>query len=189
MKLRHAFAASMLTASMLAGQAVANTIDANVSNDSIAADVEFGLNKENSLLFGAGILYSEEHSSSSTIGNVSIQAAETKANTYHASIGAKLYAYSAPRSSNGAALAFGGSFYHVIPGLERVSAGGSIFYAPSVTSFDKTERLYETNARIAYRVIQNADIYLGYRYLKVKHKRKFDTALEKGFHLGVRASF
>lgn len=189
MKQKPILAATLLATSVLSAQAVASSIDANISDDSIAADVEFSLNQENSLLLGAGFLYSEEHSRSSTIGNVSFQAAETKKNTYHASIGAKLYAYSDPGSHTGTALAFGGSFYHVIPNLERVSAGGSFFAAPSVTSFGKTKRLYETNVRLAYRVIQNADVYLGYRHLKLKNNRGFNAALEKGFHLGVHASF
>lgn len=189
MKLKQVLAASILGASLLGTHAMANSIDVNVSDDSIGADVEFSLNRENSLLLGAGVLYSEEYSRSSTIGNVSFQAAETKKNTYHASVGAKLYAYSDPGSNTGTALAFGGSFYHVIPTLERVSAGGSLFAAPSVTSFGKTKRLYDANARIAFRVIQNADVYLGYRQLKLKNNRGFNKALEKGFHLGVRATF
>lgn len=185
--------ASLLSLALLGSQANAFTLapgalEANINNDALQIEYDKPLTGAGNLHMNGGLLYSEEHDDSSWVGTLGLQGVETDNRTYRAAIGGRLYGYSAPGSNSGTALAFGGLFYHVIPGAQRVSLGAYGWYAPKVTSFGKTESLYEVGARVAYRAIQNTDIFLGYRHLQLETKR-FDEAIEKGVHVGFRLNF
>lgn len=182
-----------LLLTVAAGVQAAQSVEVNLSND--AVQVEFGSQVPSvaNLAFDASLLYSEEYSNhSAMVGAVGLQGVETDNATYRAAVGGRWYFYDYG-SLDGTAVAVGGLFYHTIPGAQRVSAGGYVWYAPKVTSFGDTEQLFETGARVAFRVIQNTDIYVGYRYLKVKNvkygRRSFNDALEKGLNVGFRLNF
>lgn len=185
--------ASLLSLVLLSSHAAAfslapGSLEANINNDAVQVEYDKPLPGAGNLHMNGGLLYSEEHDSSSWVGTLGLQGVETDNRTYRAAIGGRLYGYSAPGSNSGSALAFGGLFYHVIPGAQRVSLGAYGWYAPKVTSFGKTESLYEVGARVAYRAIQNTDIFLGYRHLQLETNR-FDDTIEKGPHVGFRLNF
>lgn len=164
-------------------------VEANLSNDTLQLELE-KLLTSSGLGMSAGFLYSEEHDAGAiTLSQLSLQGVETDRRTYRAAVGARIYHYTTPGSTSGAAVAFGGLFYHVIPGAQRLSAGGYGWIAPKVTSFGRTEQFYETGARVAYRVIQNTDVFGGYRYSYLKRDDGFDRQFEKGPHLGFRINF
>lgn len=180
----------------ISGQATAfslapASIEASLNNESIQFELDKPLAGTSNLHVNAGLLYTEQHDDgSSNVLTTGFQGVETDNRTYRAAVGARLYAYSAPNSNSGAALSFGGLFYHVLPGASHVSLGGYGWVAPKVTSFGDTEYIYEFGGRIAYRVIQNTDVFLGYRNLYLKSDDgSFKDAIEDGFHIGFRLNF
>lgn len=188
------FSAALLLG--FSGQAAAFTlapgsIEANLNNESIQFELDKPVSGANNLHINASALYTEQHDDgSATVLTAGFQGVETDNQTFRAAVGARLYGYTAPDSMSGVALAFGGVFYHIVPGAAHVSLGGYGWAAPQVTSFGDTEYLYEAGARIAYRVIQNTDVFLGYRYLHLKSDDKdFNDTIEDGFHLGFRLNF
>lgn len=169
------------------------SIEANLSNDTAQVEFDTQLPKTANLYANASFIYTEEHDNhSALVGTVGFQGVETDNETYRAAVGARLYLYDYG-NLNGAAVAVGGMFYHTIPGAQRLSAGAYAWYAPQVTSFGDTKQIYELGGRVAFRVIQNTDIFLGYRYLQVEDEKygkdTFDEALEKGAHIGFRLNF
>jgi len=188
-----ALSSALLLSATASSTFAASSIEANLSNDTAQAEFDTQLPKTANLYVNASLLYTEEHSNSSAIvGTVGFQGVETDNATYRAAVGGRLYVYDYDKL-NGAAVAVGGMFYHTIPGAQRLSAGGYLWYAPQVTSFSDTEQIFELGGRVAFRVIQNTDVFLGYRYLKVKNDKyganTFNDALEKGAHLGFRLNF
>ncbi len=164
------------------------SLEASINNEAIHAEYDRPVATAYNLHMNVGLLYSEQNSSSATVGTIGIQGVETDQQTYRAAIGARTYLFDGPNSSTGAAVAVGGLFYHVIPGMTHASLGGYAWYAPKITSFGDTDHLYEVGARAAYRVLANTDVFLGYRYLRVKHD-DFSGKLESGLHLGFRLNF
>ncbi|MBE0507152.1 MAG: hypothetical protein IBX50_10600 [Marinospirillum sp.] len=165
------------------------SLEANMNNNTLQVEYDRPMVGTSNLHTNASLLYTEEYSNSALVGTLGLQGVETDGRTYRAAIGGRLYLIDAPSTDYGAAMAFGGLFYHVLPGAQRVSMGGYGWYAPPVTSFSNTEKVYELGARVAYRAIQNTDIFLGYRHLRLKSDKGFDDALEKGMHLGFRLNF
>ncbi len=188
-----ALSSALLISATASSTFAARSIEANLSEDTAQAEFDTLLPKTSNLYVNASLLYTEENSNSSAlVGTVGFQGVETDNAPYRAAVGGRLYLYDYG-SLNGAAIAVGGVFYHTIPGAQRLSAGGYAWYAPQVTSFGDTERIYEVGGRIAFRVIQNTDIFAGFRYLRLKNEKsgntRFDDALEKGPHVGFRLNF
>ena len=188
-RLALAFTTSLLFAApSLAFSLSPGSLEASINNNTIQVEYDRPMNRAHSLNTSFGLIYTEQNTDSSTIGVIGIQGIESDQRTYRAGIGARTYLFDGPRSSSGAAVAFGGLFYHVIPGMTHASLGGYAWYAPEITSFGDTEHLYELGARAAYRVLANTDVFLGYRYLRVKHD-EYSGKLESGLHLGFRLNF
>jgi len=188
-----ALSSALLISATASSTFAASSIEANLSEDTAQVEFDTQLPKTTNFYVNASLLYTEENSNDSAlVGTVGFQGVETDNATYRAAVGGRLYLYDYG-NLNGAAIAVGGMFYHTIPGAQRLSAGGYAWYAPQVTSFGDTERIYEVGGRIAFRVIQNTDIFAGFRYLGLKNEKSgqtiFDSALEKGPHIGFRLNF
>ncbi len=184
---------TLMLATMAFNVSAASSIEANLNNETVQVELDTRIPKTSNLHINASLLYTEEHDDhSAIIGTVGLQGVESNNATYRAAIGARLYYYDYGKL-NGSAAALGGLFYHTLPGARRISAGGYGWFAPKVTSFGDTEQVYELGGRLAFRAIQNTDIFVGYRYLRVKNikygKNTFNEALEKGFNAGFRLNF
>lgn len=187
------FSGALMLAAIGLNSATASSIEASLNNDTAQIEFDTRLSKTANLHVNASLLYTEEHSNhSALVGTVGFQGVESNNSTYRAAVGARLYFYDYGKLS-GTAVAVGGSFYHTLPGARRFSAGGYGWFAPKVTSFGDTEQIYEAGARLAFRVIKNTDIFVGYRHLKVKNvkygERYFTKPLEKGVNAGFRLNF
>ncbi|WP_114416841.1 YfaZ family outer membrane protein [Marinospirillum perlucidum] len=179
----------------LSGQAAAfslapGSLEANLNNESVQFEYDKPVEGTSNLHVNVGALYTEHlEADSTTLVTAGFQGVETDNQTYRAAVGARLYAYDAPAETTGTALAVGGLFYHIVPGAPYVSLGGYGWVAPQVTSFGDTEQLFEAGARVAYRAIENTDVFVGYRYLHLETEQGFDDSLEDGLHLGFRLNF
>lgn len=192
-KTLHTSLAAALLLALSATQAQAfsfapGSLEANINNDTLQVEYDRPMTGTSNLHTNASLLYTEEHEDSALVGTLGLQGVETDGRTFRAAIGGRLYLMDAPGLDAGVALAVGGLFYHVLPGAQRVSMGGYGWYAPKVTSFGDTERVYELGGRVAYRAIQNTDVFLGYRHLNLKTDQGSGT-LEKGLHVGFRLNF
>lgn len=187
------FFGALLLATTSLNASAASSIEANLSNDTAQVEFDTKIPSTANLYVNASLLYTEENKHhSAVVGTVGFQGVETDNASYRAAVGGRLYFYDYGRL-NGSAVAVGGLFYHTVPGAQRVSAGGYGWYAPKVTSFGDTEHVFEVGGRVAFRVIQNTDIFVGYRYLKVKNVKhgvdRTKDALEKGINVGFRLNF
>lgn len=187
------FSSALLLAAATTNVWAAKSLEANLSDDTAQVEFDTKVSSTNNIYVNASLLYTEEdENKSALVSTVGFQGVETDNETYRAAVGVRGYLYDYGKF-NGAAIAVGGMFYHTIPGAQRLSAGGYAWFAPQVTSFGNTEQLYELSGRLAFRVIQNTDIFLGYRYLKIENdkygKKSIKDPIEKGLHVGFRLNF
>lgn len=68
---------------------------------------------------------------------------------------------------------------------DKVFAGGSLLYAPDILTGGDFENQIDANARVGFKVMPNADIYLGYRFIEGSAD-KADFDIYKGGFLGFR---
>ena len=91
---------------------------------------------------------------------------------------------------DGGGVGVGGYATVNIPTVPGLSFSGSAHYAPSILSFGDSEDVTDIEARISYRVIRNADVYAGYRYINTDlEDSSHDVNLDEGVLVGMKIFF
>jgi len=90
---------------------------------------------------------------------------------------------------SGTALAVGGEVTYIPPQYNRIKATAHIWFAPDVLAFDKLDKYQEIGVSVGYNVIRDADVFIGYRNVKVGFKDFGDGTIDTGFHAGIRVKF
>ncbi len=118
------------------------------------------------------------------------RAAPSKNNPFSAAVGVKyaLGNLDAP-DADFQALAIGLELMHHIPARYPVALGGSVFYAPDITTWGDGNGFLDASARIEVSILPNTAAYVGYRKLRVDLERGSDYEVDNAAHFGVRIQF
>ncbi|RMF16018.1 MAG: hypothetical protein D6758_08735 [Gammaproteobacteria bacterium] len=167
--------------------AAANELEAGLSNDSVNLDLTLN-SQANNLDLNMGYLYHE--------GGRHLLAAGVHARGQTAlgnlpatvTLGGLLHHVS-DSPFEGSALALGGSAHVKIPDVPGLGIRGTLYYAPSITSFGDADGLFRLETRVTYRVIRNADVFLGYRNIEADVENGGDFRIDEGLFGGLSLKF
>ena len=177
---------SML-AGLLPGFAQASEVEINIGNESVNAQVNL-LTGTRQAEFGGGYIYRE---GGVHIGNVDLHArGQTALGNLPTTvgIGAQMSFFDEDRL-DGYALGLGGYAHLKIPEVPGLGFKAAVHYAPSITTFSDAEQFLRTDLKVTYRVIQNADVYVGYRNVRVDIENQGHRSLDENVHLGFMIIF
>lgn len=182
---------SALALSLAAAPVVASDLDLSLTNNSAKAQVNF-FGAQNDLQLGVGYTYRE---SKRHIGNVDFHAqGRTSIGNLPttAGVGMRGIFYDDDRSNtDGGAVGLGGFATVNVPDVPGLSFTGSLHYAPTILSFGDSDDMTSLELRGSYRVIRNAEVFAGYRYLNTE--RDFagssDINLDEGVLAGIKIFF
>ena len=106
-------------------------------------------------------------------------------------VGPKLYYMGSDTPDvSGLSIAIGGTVRYNLPSMQRMALQGTLYYAPSITSTLDTDTFLEYGARVAYEILPTANIYLGYRRIRIGFTKGVGThTLDDGAMLGMNFSF
>ena len=77
-----------------------------------------------------------------------------------------------------------------IPNVPGLSFTGGLHYAPSILSFGDSDDMTSLELRGSYRVIRNAELFAGYRYLNTDIENSArDVNLDEGVMAGMKIFF
>jgi len=183
--------ASLLTSSSIMCSSVsANEFDMRISDDAIHGNFSF-FKKDSNAQFGLGYFYKDEDEAINVM-NIDLH---TKGQTAIANlpttvgIGFSANLFKAGEFK-GSAVGIGGSVRVNIPESPGLSIETALHYAPSVLAFGDSDEFRRFRLQMNYRIIESADISLGYRYLNVGHEKTNNNhTLESGAFLGLKLSF
>lgn len=102
-------------------------------------------------------------------------------------VGGKIYGYLTDQADSGA-LAVGGFVRYTPPELAGIGFSAHGYYAPSVLSFHSTENFADFGARVEYKLLPTAQVYLGYRFVEANDEVG-DIGVVKAGHFGLRINF
>lgn len=105
-----------------------------------------------------------------------------------ASLGGKVLVFSND-VKDASAIALGGAFSVGLPGIPRVRLGGHAWFAPAVTSFGDADGYADIGVRAGYRVLDQGELYVGYRYIKIGYQHHEDLKVQDGLMVGMNLSF
>lgn len=178
-------------------KAKATALDVNFSFDSFLVKMDTGITGAGGLNLSAEFMFSNNSFKRRVFfGSYGFYGVDTDNLEYRIGAGVKAYTYiyrhlvQGAKYSFGSNIALGGFFYHIIPKANRFSIGAEFWYSPALLSFNGTDRLYDLSARLAFRLIKNLDLYLGYRHIAMHHKNHAcEFILDTSPFLGIRFNF
>jgi len=174
---------------LAAAPAFASDVDLSLTNDSVKGQVNFfGTNDE--LQIGTGYTY---YDGGRDIFNVDFHAqGRTAIGNLPTTAGIGMRGiYWDDDKIDGGALALGGFANVSIPAVPGLSVTGGLHYAPRILSFGDSDDLTSLELRVSYRVIRNAEVFAGYRYLNTEldSPLKGDVDLDEGAMAGMKIFF
>ncbi|MGO1232406.1 MAG: YfaZ family outer membrane protein [Marinobacter sp.] len=181
---------SVLALSMAAAPAFAADLDLSLTNDSVKGQYNFSPGNRDDLLLGGGYTY---HEGSRHIGNIDFHAqGQTALGNLPttAGLGVRGMAWDDDGAEGGAA-GLGGFTRVNIPDVPGLSFGGSLHYAPNILSLGDSEDMTSVELRGSYRIIRNAEVFAGYRYLNtdLDDNGDSDVNLDEGVMAGIKLFF
>ncbi|MCG8613707.1 MAG: YfaZ family protein [Pseudomonadales bacterium] len=93
------------------------------------------------------------------------------------------------KNVDGISAGFGGFINLNIPEVPGLSVAGSLHIAPSILSFSDLSGYQWIDLKSRYRVIQNADLLVGYRYVHSGLEEMDNRTIESSFYVGLRYLF
>ncbi len=187
----------------LAATALATMI-AGVSNPAGAADLELALSNQSAMTeviadsasiasggadIHVGLLFNEIDD---VVGHAGLIVRGRPVNEQAVSfgLGAGLYYASldTPSRSVGA-LTLGFELEYTIPGNTPIGLGGSLFYAPDVTTFSDGDSLLDLKLRAEIDVLPSATAFIGYRKLSTDLTSGGEHKMDDNVHVGIRIQF
>ncbi len=178
----------LVVLSLATAPAFAADADLSLTNNSVKGQIDF-LNPGSDLQMGAGYTY---HQGGRNLFNLDFHAQGRTAIgnlPTTAGIGMKAIGYDQDNLSGGA-LGLGGFGTVNIPRVPGLSVTGSLHYAPSILSFGDSDNMTALELRASYRVIRNAEVYGGYRYINTDLQGySGNINLDEGLMAGMKIYF
>lgn len=177
----------LILLSLASSSAFAADADISLTNDSAKGQVNF-FETTSDMQVGAGYTY---HEGSRHIGNIDFHAQGRTALgnlPTTAGLGLRALAWDDDRLDGGA-VGLGGFATVNIPEAPGLSFTGALHYAPSILSFGDSDDLTSLELRANYRVIRNAELFAGYRYLNTDIEGGGDINLDEGVLVGMKLFF
>jgi hypothetical protein len=177
----------LILLSLASSSALAADVDISLTNDSAKGQVNF-FQTNSDIQLGAGYTY---HEGSRHIGNIDFHAQGRTALgnlPTTAGLGFRATGWEDDKLDGGA-VGLGGFATVNIPDAPGLSFTGGLHYAPSILSFGDSDDMTSLELRANYRVIRNAEVFVGYRYLNTDFEGRGDVDLDEGVLAGMKLFF
>ncbi len=174
---------------MAAGQVMADSLDLNLHNDALRATYSRGVGASRGLDLDMGYLYAKNPAQTDHLLHVGLQVAGqnwSKQGNFDIGLGGRAV-FVDTKPGNGANIAFGGRVR--FSPVQRIGIGGSLFYAPKITSFMDSEGYLEWNLAVDYQLLTQAFVYVGYRKVETDIKNHGTYKVDDNVHVGMRLQF
>lgn len=106
-----------------------------------------------------------------------------------AGVGAKFFALRADAKQDIYALTLGGRLNYTPESASRVVVMAEAFFAPDIVTFGDGKQFLFANANVGYLVMQQAQIYFGYRLIETTLSSREKLGIESGPHIGLQVTF
>lgn len=184
----HIYATAAVAVLAASANVQSHTLDLNLNNDAVALDYSTQLNKSE-LNVGAGLLHHQDYGDV-YYGSFFVADNVNKQSGILAGIGGRAYYFDIDRSNDsGTAIGLGGFLNWDVPSVTNLSLRSDMYYSPDVLAFDEVDGYIDFTARVQYRIIEQAWVYVGYRYAEAKTEAPGKAKLDEGGHLGIMLWF
>ena len=174
---------------LLPQAALASEFDMRISDDAIHANYSVA-NSAGTGQFGLGYFYKNEDQAINILNLDLHTKGQTAIANLPTTVGIGFQANLFKEDEiKGSAIGIGGSVRVNLPEIPGLSIETALHYAPEVLAFGDSDEFRRFRLQVNYRIIENADLSLGYRYLNVGIEDADNHTFESGAFLGVKLAF
>lgn len=172
----------------LAAQAA--SLDINVGNETVGLAYMGALSNSELNLNISGMHHQEERD----VLSAGISVVEYVDKESFIGVGGNLYTFNT-HEIDGSGIALGGFFRQDLGMVPHLGLGGQAYFGPSIVSMDSADDFLDATVRLEYQVIQQANLYVGYRKTKVyldketKANTNSDGSIDSSWLIGLRMIF
>ena len=168
------------------GPAAAGDFDLSLNSHAVRAS--YGTPLGDGLRLEGGWLHDSDEGDVAHAGLLVTGDAAQGSQKLTAGVGVRLaYLAGEGNDRDGYALGIGGALRWIVPRNDRFAVSGELYWAPDILSGGDAEEYLDGTVRLGYRVLPQAEIYLGARYVGADYDNRpsirFDTGLHAGFNL------
>ena len=162
-----------------------------ISANDDAVKFGFGWNsRQQRLAMDASWLHNKDRGDVVALGMNVTGFATSGQSPIEAGLGGKfVYANPDNLSLDGGGLAPGGFLSYNFPNSNRFTLYGHLYYAPDILSFGDNDSYTEYELRLYYSVIDDAELFLGVRKLRVKYDGNPKVNFDSGLNVGLKIRF
>ena len=182
----------MVSCALTGTAALAQTFDINLSDKSaqFKYSTRIGNPNEGRSELGFGFLYNDDDNYLGEAGLLIIDVAGTKTPGLEVGVGPKLYVGRHDKTGGDAvAVGIGGQLRYKLAALPRLNFSLAGYYAPSIVSFADADNITEVNVQVGYEILPTANIYLGYRHIRVDFDPIGKKTIDETGMVGMTFSF
>jgi hypothetical protein len=179
-------AAGAFLLAVTSGGAMADSLDINLNEETVR--VTYGTNPagKRGLEVDFGHYFGESDSSITHVGLHVSGENWSKRGVFDIGLGGRfVFAHTEPFDEG--AFAFGARVR--FSPVQRVGFGGSVYYAPAVTTFLDGENYREASLSLDYQVLPQGFVYVGYRTIEVDFDGAKDVEFDDRAHVGMKLLF
>jgi len=185
-------AVTFLCLALAANGACAESVDVNLSGDTLKAGFAADLPSETmGGEYDLGLLIGENHNvefQQLHVGLLVTGDAGARDATVTAGLGGRLFVLGGD-GADGGGLALGGMVDARLPSFNRIGVIAYFYGAPEASTFGDLQGWYEYAVSVDYQVLRAASVYLGFRQVKVDIEDFGNYTVDTGFHVGLRLKF
>jgi hypothetical protein len=184
------FVISLLGISFVCAPVFADEVDLSLNSDALRLQYVHEM-ASSGLSLDGGWLYNSDNGDVLHIGVHLVDLASSGRDKIEAGIGGRVVYTNGDRSKQtGVAAPIGGFVRFTPQAINRLSVGGSLYYAPSILAIGDMDKYQEYSIQVSYNVLREADVYLGARYVRGDYKKGVpDARFDTGMHIGMTLRF
>ncbi len=174
------------------GVVSAQSFDINLNNDA----AEFNLNAPLSSglqLSGTemnfGFLYTKDDDYMGMVGLQVMGSTGSGSPGLSAGLGVKAFGGNTDNNNDFVAITLGGLVSYSPPAFERLNLDVYLNYSPDIVTFLDANNFIYYGARIGYKILEQASVYLGYREVRIDPSHGSHETIDNGGHIGVEIFF
>jgi hypothetical protein len=182
------FSIAFATLNSVSVTANAASLDADLSNDTLKAKYNFS-HKKADLGISAGAMLTDDNGDVISFDlRTQGQLKSTPDANIRGGFGVRAYSASPKLGDNFQSLGLGGFVELAMPKLPDLTFGADLYYAPSITSSNDIDAVWDIEFRVSYQLFENAAAYVGLRDFEVDVNGQ-DFNFDEGPYIGFSLQF
>ncbi len=168
------------------------SLDVNLNNDT--AQFNLSIFPAGSTRFGetqvdVGFLYTTDDDFIGSVGLIVTGQTGSGSPGLDAGVGLRLFGGNTEKNNDFLSVSLSGLLSYSPPTLDRMKVGVYIDYSPRIVTFMDGGGFLHYGVRFGYQILQQAQVYMGYRNMELDVPDKADDSISEGAFIGMVFDF